>query len=171
MKRIFLLIFIMVSQYSFGQKFYDFCQSNGHQICPSYNKMNCVQFMDYAIKKHLKINSPELTKYIYINYPKETIQKALNTNNVSIVGGVSYGLVKHNLATWVELKDIKKGDIVQYWSTDGFLNGHCGIFHGYDKFGNMILVGSHQDSHGYGYMNVFNQNLKCNFYICRLNND
>jgi hypothetical protein len=154
---------------AYSNSFYDFCQKYGKMIAPSYEKSNCVQFMDQALKKFLGISDPILTKHIYINHPLEKIQAALKNNDVSVLGGVCYGLTCKKLASWVELNTVQKGDIVQYWSTDGFINGHCGIFHEFDSNGNMILIGSHGDSHGYGYMNVYNTTMKCQFYICRLN--
>lgn len=168
MKKILTLILFLLTTLGYGQSFYDFCQVHGRTIAPSYEKVNCVQFMDLALRQYLRIQDPILSKYIYINYSKEVIEKAIIDKNTSILGGVSYGLVKGGYAEWVELKDIKQGDIVQYWSTDGFINGHCGIFEGYDKFGNFILVGSHGDSQGYGLMNCYNTSIKCQFYICRL---
>jgi len=167
-KLIVTLVFIISIGICQGQNFYDYCQKNGRAICPSYTSLNCVQFMDVALKKYYGINNSELTKYTYINYPISTINKAIQTNQTNIVGGVAYGLVKFGYAEWVDIKDIQKGDIVQYWSTVGYTNGHCGIFHGYDLNHNMILVGSHQDSKGYGYMNVYNSNIECTFYVCRL---
>jgi len=172
MPKITFLILFFITHSIWGQKptFYDFCQINGPQIAPTYEQVNCVQFLDQALKKYLQINDPVLTKYIYINYSKEVIHSAIPENNIAILGGVSYGLVRGGYATWVELKDIKRGDIVQYWSVEGFINGHCGVFDSYDKFGNMILLGSHIDSKGYGKMSVYNTNLKCLFFVCRLKN-
>lgn len=169
MKKIFSTILVLITNLGYGQSFYDFCQSQGRTIAPSYEKVNCVQFMDFALKKHLKIKDPILSKYIYINYSKEVIKKSLDYRDTTILGGVSYGLIKCGYAHWVELRDIKRGDIVQYWSTDGFINGHCGVFQGYDKFGNILLLGSHSDSNGYGMMNCYNIHIKCQFYVCRLN--
>ena len=148
--------------------FYNFCEFHGKTISPTYEKRNCVQFMDIALKDYLNINDSKLSKFIYINYNISIIEKALKTNDTSIVGGVSYGLVKLGYAKYISINNIKKGDIVQYWSTDGFINGHCGIFKEYDKQGNMILVGSHQDSKGYGSMNTYSKNFKIYFYISRL---
>ncbi len=163
-----LVTLLSLNTPSSGSKFYQWCQTNGRTISPTYQKANCVQFMDQALKKYYRINDPALTKSIYINYPLTVVAKALSDKDTSIVGGVAYGLVKAGRATWVAKKDLQRGDIVQYWTTTGYLNGHCGIFDKYDAVGNVMLVGSHPDSHGYGLMNCYDQNLTCTFFICRL---
>jgi hypothetical protein len=151
-----------------GSEFLDYCQIHGKAIAPTYQKSNCVHFMDKVLQGFLNINNPELSNIIYVKYTIPEIEKALKSNDTAVVGGVAYGLVKFGYAGYVKLKDIKKGDIVQYWSTDGYTNGHCGIFTEYDKSGNMMLIGSHQDSKGYGVMNTYSKNFKMYFYICRL---
>ena len=148
--------------------FYNYCELNGKSIAPTYQKRNCVQFMDVALKNYLNIDNQDLTKCIYMNYDIRKIERALNNKDTAMVGGVSYGLVKYGYADYVPLKKIKKGDIVQYWSTTGFTNGHCGIFKGYDGSGNMLLIGSHCDSKGYGEMNTYSKNLRMYYFICRL---
>jgi len=166
------ILLIILVLFSFtpdkNQDFYNFCQKNGKSISPTYQTRNCVQFMDKVLKDYLHIDNKELTKIIYIKYDIKTVEKSIKNKDTSIIGGVSYGLVKFNYANYVKLKDIKKGDIVQYWSTVGFTNGHCGIFEGYDKFGNILLIGSHQDSKGFGVMNTYSKNFNIHFYICRL---
>lgn len=163
----YLSILLLIT-HTITQPFYDFCQKNGKKIAPTYKKANCTQFMDQILKDYLNIDDPKLSKYIHINYPLDYIEKCLEENKIEVVGGAPYGLVTLGYANWVELKNIQRGDIVQYWSLDGFTNGHVGVFHGYDQFGNIILVGSHQDSNGYGRMNCLNKSINCKFYVCRL---
>ena len=168
---IFIVILILTSSKSVedkGLKFLDYCQIHGKSIAPTYQKSNCVQFMNKALQGFLNINNPELSNIIYVKYTIPEIEKALKAKDTSIVGGVSFGLVKYGYAKFVDVKNIKQGDIVQYWSTDGFTNGHCGIFTEYDKSGNMLLIGSHPDSKGFGVMNTYSKNFKMTFYICRL---
>ena len=40
--------------------FYNFCEFHGKTISPTYEKRNCVQFMDIALKDYLNINDSKL---------------------------------------------------------------------------------------------------------------
>jgi len=126
--------------------------------------------MDIALKGFYHIDNKQLTKITMINYSMNQIDSMISKKNKTVLGGVSYGLVKLGYAQFVELKDIRKGDIVQYWSTMGYTNGHCGIFHGYDSNGNILLTGSHPDSKGYGIMNCYNKGNEkyMTFFVARL---
>jgi hypothetical protein len=118
-----------------------------------------------SLKKFYGIDNKELSKIIMIDYSINQVDSMIRAKNKTVLAGVCYGLVKFGYAEWVDIKNIHKGDIVQYWSTLGYTNGHCGIFHGYDKKGNVLLIGSHPDSNGYGIMNCYNKGNENNIYF------
>lgn len=155
-----------------GLEFYNYCEKNGKTISPAYKwgKTDCTHFMDIALKGFYRIDNKQLTKIIMINYSINQVDSMISKNNKTALAGVAYGLVKFGYAEFVDLKDIRKGDIVQYWSTMGYTNGHCGIFSGYDEKGNILLTGSHPDSKGYGVMNCYNigNEKYMRFFVARL---
>jgi len=169
-KLLIILISFLSSSFTIqdsGTNFYNYCKTYGRDIAPvyKYGKTDCTNFLDKSLKKFYRIDNKELTKIIMIDYSINQVDSMIRVKNKTILTGVCYGLVKFGYAEWVDIKNIRKGDIVQYWSTLGYTNGHCGIFHGYDKKGNVLLTGSHPDSNGYGIMNCYNKGNENNIYF------
>jgi hypothetical protein len=148
-------------------EFLTYLQKNGKRIAPTYQKANCVQFMDILLHEYAFIDE-KTSERIYIKQDMLTIQKLLSRGDSTVVSGVCWALVETGKATWIKPENAKRGDIVQYWSTDGFINGHCGVLYDTDENG-YVLLSSHPDSQGYGKMSVNNKNLS-NFtlFIVRL---
>jgi len=139
---------------SINKMFIKYVEENGKRIAPSYKETNCVRFMDVLLTELFEID--DLTsKSIYINYDEKYIKKMLKRDS-SAVSGVCFALVNCNHAEWVSPENAKPGDIIQYWSTTGFLHGHCGIIYGEDQNG-FVLLSSHPDSQGFGKMSVNNK--------------
>lgn len=147
----------------------EYLEKNGKSLAPTYEKANCVEFLDKVLTSFSKIDE-KTSERIYINYDLKRVEKLLLRGDSTIVSGVCWALISCNKARWVSPSDVKVGDIVQYWSTDmGFTNGHCGVICGEDKTG-YLLYSSHQDSKGFGVMQVKNKTLYPNtkFFIVRL---
>lgn len=174
----YIILFIVISAFSFindvernipnkNIKFIKFIEHNGKTIAPSYKKANCVQFMDELLKQYIDINK-STSKRIYINIDMNRVETLINKNDSTIVAGVCWALVTSKKAKWINPSEVKRGDIVQYWSSEGFINGHCGIIYSEDKDG-YIIYSSHPDSKGFGKINVMNKTMKnVKFYFVRL---
>jgi hypothetical protein len=162
-----LLLGNNIIQQSPKSSFIDFVEQQGKTLAPSYEKRNCVQFMDAILKEYLNINK-NTSERIYIKHDLEFLKKLYYKGDTAIISGVCAALVDCHKADWVSLKDIKRGDVIQYWTDNGFFNGHCGIYWDADMSGNFLLKGSHPDSHGYGVMNMYNKNFKMKIFCVRL---
>ncbi len=149
-----------------NKDFSNFVEKNGKRIAPTYKSVNCVQFMDKLLIEYLKIPKSVSDK-IYIKKDISEVERLLKNSDTAIVSGVCSALVKGGYAKWVNPENIKRGDIIQYWSTDGFINGHCGIIYDEDKDG-YILQGSHPDCKGFGLMNALNKHMKMKIFVVRL---
>jgi hypothetical protein len=150
-----------------NKEFIKFLEKHGKEIAPTYNEVNCVQFMNKSLKRFLISVPRETCQRMYISHNIETINKLIASNDTTIISGVCAALVDANLARWIKPEDAKQGDIIQYWSTSGFTNGHCGIIYGEDSNG-FILYGSHPDSKGFGKMNMLNKSIEMKVFIVRL---
>lgn len=181
----YLLLFLIITLSSFSVKngvtqdipvknleFIKYVESHGRTIAPSYAKTNCVQFMDQILMGYTHIDDIT-SKRIYINQEMSFIKKLLEHNDSTIVAGVCWALLASGKAFFVDPngvgeKGVKKGDIIQYWQTDGFINGHCGIIYDETPEG-YVLLSSHPDSHGYGKMNMYNKKMSgFKIFIVRL---
>ncbi len=152
-----------------NKEFINYIIQNGKQIAPSYETANCVQFMDKIITNYIpNVIDDMLSERIYIKEEISHVEKLLKRGDSLYVSGVCGALISCNQATWVKPEDAKRGDIIQYWTMDGFLNGHCGILYDEDKDG-YVLLSSHHDSNGYGKMNMRNKHYKnIKIFIVRL---
>lgn len=153
-----------------NQDFIKYLEENGKSVAPTYQTANCVQFMDKILTSYSNIDE-KTSERIYIKCDIEQVKKYLQRGDSTVVSGVCWALVASGKAKWIARKDAKIGDIVQYWSTDyGMINGHCGVICGEDSTG-YLLYSSHQDSKGFGIMQVKNKTTFPNtkFFIVRLN--
>jgi hypothetical protein len=150
-------------------EFISYLEKHGKNLAPTYESANCVEFLDKVLTNFSKIDE-KTSERIYINYDIRTVERLLVRGDSTIVSGVCWALVSCNKAHWIKPKDAKVGDIIQYWSTDGFTNGHCGVICGEDETG-YLLYSSHQDSEGFGVMQVKNKTVYKNMklFIVRLN--
>jgi hypothetical protein len=141
-------------------EFIKYLEHRGATLAPNYSKANCVEFLDHVLTEYINIDE-KTSDRIYIKQDILNIEKLLKRGDSTIVAGVCWALVASGKAEWVKQRDVKRGDLVQYWNTDSFINGHCGVVYDEDNKG-YILLSSHPDSKGYGKMNV-NNKLSNNF--------
>lgn len=84
----------------------------------SYEKTDCVQFM-YKVLLQLNIPASESLKndvYISSMTIKQVSSSLLSNNKDERVKGVVYALEKRKLGIPINVDELKKGDIIQFWT-------------------------------------------------------
>lgn len=124
----------------------EYCIKNGRKISPTYNSAVCTEFVIGVLKHFTKLSDLE-KKRIRIITEEDVF--TLIKNNDSIPKGVYFALISSGKGSPVsDLKQVKKGDFVQFWY-EGW--GHCGIVDSIDiENKTMNLHSSFPSTEGYG---------------------
>lgn len=134
------------------------------------NQLNCTTY----VQKVLEVSDYDISKDTSRKINIDNIQKDENIedllkNDDSRVKGVVSALTSSDQGAEVSVKDLKKGDFIQYWYYDkeGNLRGHAGQISKVYENGKVDIHGSHRGKGGVGTLTNVNLDRMYKVYAVR----
>lgn len=138
--------FSQASNTSKNQLVVDAIMKYGPEISSTYSKAVCTELVIQILEKFTPLSKTDKSRIRIIT--EENIQKLLQQDS-PIPKGVYYALTTKGNGTAIEdIKKVKTGDFVQFWTESW---GHCGVVKSINATSNtMELYSSFPSTNGYG---------------------